>query len=362
LVATLYLSLFSMLLVGVALVYLVADFGDRLNIFLNKPWAAVLTLYWNKSLVAVHQLAPAAMLLAASATVTLLRRRHEWTAIQSVGGSRWTVVTPIVACSVGLAALLVGFDEWVVTRAGERVDQMMVHTFGRWGDYSTYYFPKKWFRVGNVLVHLRGQPQDDGSLPEVTLFFMDERFRLTRRADAALMRAVGSTSWELREVTRRTFSPQGQLDAERLGVWVVDLPGSTPDSFAIRQGRPELMPAFVLLEQHALRSRVGLAGAQQYLLALHNRFALPLTGAGAALFALSLALRPHRKGYLTQALFEGLLVSATLFTFTIVSRGLVLAEHLPAAIAAWTPMAVMIAGAVSLWWHDEGAPFGRALL
>ena len=64
LIAKLYLGLFGLALVGVTLVYLVADFGDRLNVFLNHPVAHVAELYWYKSLMTLHQLSPAAMLLA----------------------------------------------------------------------------------------------------------------------------------------------------------------------------------------------------------------------------------------------------------------------------------------------------------
>jgi lipopolysaccharide export system permease protein len=354
LVSRLYLSLFAGLLAGIALVYLVADFGDRLNVFLDKPLAAIAELYWHKLMQTSHQLAPAAMLLAAGATASVLRKSSEWTAIQSVGGSRWTLVGPVLACAALSAVGLVVFDERVVTKSGEKVDHMMLHVFGRWGDYGLYYLPKQWYRVGDAIVQVRGR-DEQGRLSDVSLYHVDPRFQLAWRADAATMASLEGARWRLTDVTRRTFAADGALTSERFERLDVALEGSDPMSFAIRQGRPELMPTATLVEQQALRARVGLP-SQQYQLALHNRFAYPFTGVAAALFALTLALRRGRKGYLTQALFEGLLVSVVLFSVSLVARGLVMGEHVPAWLAAWAPV-VMLAGlGAALWWREERRP------
>jgi lipopolysaccharide export system permease protein len=359
LVARLYASLFLGLLAGIALVYLVADFGDRLNVFLDKPLSAIGELYWHKLMQTSHQLAPAAMLLAAGATASVLRKTSEWTAIQALGGSRWTLVAPVLVCAGLSAGGMVAFDELVVTKSGEKVDHMMLHVFGRWGDYGLYYLPKQWYRVGDAIVQVRGR-DDAGRLSDVSVYHVDERFRLAWRADAVTMESARGAAWRLTDVTRRTFDPGGALTSERFDTLEVTLAGSDPLSFAIRQGRPELMPTVTLIEQQALRARVGLP-SQQYLLALHNRFAYPFTGVAAALFALTLALRRGRKGYLTQALFEGLLVSVVLFTVTLVARGLVMGEHLPAWVAAWAPVAMLTSLGALLWRLEERAPRPRVV-
>ncbi|MCA3015374.1 MAG: LptF/LptG family permease [Myxococcaceae bacterium] len=354
LVARLYVALSAGLLAGITLVYLVADFGDRLNLFLDKPLSAVAELYWHKAMQTGHQLAPAAMLLAAGATASVLRKTSEWTAIQALGGSRSTLAVPVLACALTSAAVMVAFDELVVTRSGERIDHMMLHVFGRWGDYTLHYSPKPWYRVGDAIVRVGGR-DEAGRLTDVSLYEMDERFSLAARTDAAVMEPAGGERWRLRAYTRRTFLSGGGLQKERGDAVEVALSGSDPLSFAIRRGRPELMPTAALLEQQSLRARVGLP-SQPFLLALHNRFAYPFTGVAAALFALTLALRRGRKGYLTQALFEGLVVSVVLFTVTLVARGLVMGEHLPAWVAAWSPVAVLTALAATLWRLEERPP------
>lgn len=358
LVARLYLSLFLLCLLGVTLVYLVADFGDRLNVFLNHPALLVAEFYWFKGLMTVHQLSPAAMLLAAGTTVSVLRRRAEWTAIQALGGSRWTIVAPILSAALVVAAGLVVFDEWVVTRAGERVDFLMVNRFGRWGDYGFFYFPKQWFRVGSDIVHVRGETEPSGRLDDVTMYRLREGFQLAARIDARAIEPRGDDRWGLLDAVERRFEADGTSRVTRFPELVVTLKGSDPQTFRIRQGRPEQMRLRELREQQVIRARVGLP-VERFWLAFHNRFAYPLTGVAAALLAMSLALRAGRRGHLTLALIEGLIVSLALFTFMLAGKALVLGEHVSPGVAAWTPIVGLVLLGAAMWLWAEGR-FRRA--
>ncbi len=352
LVARLYLGVFLLCLLGVTLVYLVADFGDRLSVFLNHPASLVAEFYWFKGLMTVHQLSPAAMLLAAGTTISVLRRRSEWTAIQALGGSRWTVVTPIVGSALAVAAALVVFDELVVTKAGERVDFLMVNRFGRWGDYGFFYFPKQWFRVGSDIVHVRGEAHD-GRLEDVTLYRLRDGFQLASRIDARALESRGGDAWVLADAVERRFEAGGQSPVTRFPEFAFTMPGSDPQTFRIRQGRPEQMRLRELEEQQVIRARVGLP-VERFWLAMHNRFAYPLTGVAAAVLAMTLALRPSRRGHLTLALIEGLLVSLALFAFMLAGKALVLGEHVSPAVAAWSPIAGLVVLGAGLWLESEG--------
>jgi len=359
LVAKLYLGLFVLALVGVVLIALVADFGDRLNTFLNKPLSDIAALYGNKLLVTVYQLSPAAMLLAAGASISVLRQRSEWTAMQALGASRWTLVGPVVTCAGLLALGLIGFDEVVVTHAGEQVDIITVQRFQRWGDFGFYYFPKQWFRVGSSIIQVRGASEPSGRLLDVTLYRLDEHFRLAARVDGRAMTSRGGTRWLVEDAVERTFDAAGQSALSPQGPREVELPGTDPQTFRVRQGRPEQMPFADLLEQRQIRAKVGLP-IERYSLAMHNRFAYPLTGVAAAFLALTLALRPSRRGHLTLALIEGLFVSVALFAFMLIGKALVLGEHLAPGVAAWAPTVGLVVLAAGLWLAAEGQLWPRA--
>lgn len=351
-ITRLYVVLAASMLAGVVVIYLVADFGDWVRIYVNRPWTDVAWLYWFKAQVAVQQFAPAALLLAGGAAVTVLRRRGEWTAMQALGFSRWAMVLPLLV-SAGVAAVgLMAFDDFVVTKAGRRIDELMVQKFGRVGDTSVFYAPKRWFRVGRHVIQVRGEATREGALSEVSIFELGPKFELERRLDATRMLSAGPGRWMLEGVTERRFAsgpgtPVAKPEEE------LALEGTTADTFRIQVGRPELMPFGELLEQESLRAKVGLSSSR-FWYAFHSRLAYPVTGVAGALLAALLALRPSRKGALALALVEGAGISFGLFTLTLAGKALVLGEHAPAWGAAWAPVVGLVIAAVLVWLASEG--------
>lgn len=352
-VTRLYLSIFAGTLFASLLIFLAGDLGDRWELFLGKDTADVAALYWNKSLLLVHQLGPVAALLAAGATVSVLRKRGEWLAMQALGASRWTVMLPVGLCAGLLMGGLVAWGELVVTRAGPEVDRLMVHKFGIWGDFRFYYFPQAWFRSGKHVFNVRGGTGDDGVMREVTVLAMGENFELEARYDADTLQSVRGDTWLLQGVRVRRFHGAGEAPFERVESLELPVPGTTPETFQLRVGRPEMMRLRDLWHQQQVRARLGL-GTLRLELAAHERFAFPLSGWVAALLAALVALRPERRGHLTLTLVEGLLVTVGLFALMIISKRLALADHLPVGPAAWLPVVVALAALGALWWRFDG--------
>lgn len=339
-------SIFGVVLV----IFIIADLGDRVRMVSKGEWMDVLELYGNKALVASLQLGPAALLLGASATVSTLRKRGELSALRSLTFGTQVLYVPIAVCSLVCAVGLWAFDEWVVTGAGERVDHLTVTRFNTWGDWRFFYSPKQWFRRGDRIFHLRHGDVERG-FENVTILTLNPEFELLSRLDAEKMEFVSDTTWKLTNVVERRFRNQAHslhpspLSIRELGLRREDL--------QIRQGRPEQMTVPRLLEQIAIRSRVGLS-IRRFQLALHNRFAYPLTGVAAALLAVGLAMRPGRKGHLTVALMEGFAIAMALWVMMVVAKSLVLAERVVAWAAAWSPLLILLSVAVYLGARQEG--------
>jgi lipopolysaccharide export system permease protein len=345
---------------AVLTVFLVVDFVDRARAYSGEGWVlAVLELYANKALVASQQLGPAALLLAAGTTVSGLRKRGEVTALSALTFGPSAVYVPIGLCALLACLGFVAFDEAVVVKASRRVDEITTQRFNRWGDWRFYYSPKQWFRRGEHVFFLRAGGPEEG-FQDVSVISVTPGFELKRRLDADSMRPVEGNRWVLSNVVERTFGPGGTTQVRTLPEAEYDLgvPGS---AFRIRPGRPEQMHTDVLRQQIAVRAEVGLT-TRQFLLALHNRFAYPLAGFPAALLAVGLALRPGRKGHLTAAIVEGLLVAVTMWGLMVVCRTLVMTGRLPAGVAAWLPPLLLAVGAAILWMRREGVlPLRRRL-
>ena len=347
-----YLVLVGAVLAGLLVVFLVADFVDRARAYTGPNWVRdVAELYGWKALVATHQLAPAALLLASASLVSLLRRRGELTAILALGFGRRVLFLPVVAVALTAALLLGLMDEFVVGHASRRVDEITALRFHRWGDWRSFFTRKQWFRHQDRILHLESGDVDSG-FRGVTMLRLTPEFELAERVDATSMEFAGGTRWRLVGVTRRTFDGKGGLKLTTVPEQILDL--EIPRSLlAIRPGRPEQMRVPVLRQQIRARREVGLPD-RLYLLALGNRFAYPLAGVPAALVAVALALRPGRGGSLTEALVEGLAVTMGLWGLTVIGRALVNAGRMAPFVAAALPLLALAVALAALLWIPPG--------
>ena len=348
-----YLVLVGAVLAGLLVVFLVADFVDRARAYTGPNWVRdVLELYGWKAVVATHQLAPAALLLASATLISLLRRRGELTAILALGFGRRVLILPVGAVAL-VAALLLGLlDELVVGHASRRVDEITALRFHRWGDWRSYFERKQWFRHQDRILHLEGGDVQSG-FRGVTVLRLTPEFELAERVDAAGMEHAGGTLWRLHGVTRRVFDRRGGLKLTEVPEETVDL-GIPASMLAIRPGRPEQMRLPVLRQQIRARREVGLPD-RLYLLALGNRFTYPLAGVPAALVAVALALRPGRGGSLTGALVEGLGVTMGLWGLTVIARALVNAGRMAPFVAAALPILALSLALAALLWIPPGS-------
>ncbi|ADO72954.1 LptF/LptG family permease [Stigmatella aurantiaca] len=351
-VARLYARFAVGILAALLTVFLVVDFVDRSRAYTGEGWVlAVLELYWNKALVTTQLLGPAALLLAAGAAVSTLRKRGEVTALRALTFGPASLYLPVGAVALAACLGLIAFDERVVAQASRRVDEITTQRFNRWGDWRLYYTPKQWFRRGEHVFFLRSGSAQEG-FRDVAILTLTADFKLARRLDADTMVPLEGNRWRLTGVVERSFSPDGRTAVSAAPEAEYDL-GVPARSFLIRPGRPEQMRLPELREQISARTEVGL-DSRQYELALYNRFAYPMAGLPAALVAVGLALRPNRKGHLTVAIVEGLLIAMAMWGLIVVSKTLVTTERMAPGLAAWLPSGVLVVVATVLWLRREG--------
>ncbi len=337
-VARLTAGLFVTLTLGVVTLFLVIDFGDWLRIYAGKPAADVALLYWYRSHVALVQFAPAALVLAAGLCVTVIRRRGEWTALRALGASPSTVVRPImvVACTAALG--LIAFQEFVVSQSGPNIDRVMVERFDRWGDFLSVYSPRRWFKVGDALLNVRGE-QNPERLEDVRLFQMGASSQLVGWIEAGHLTWLTDGHWRADEATELRFEG-AQAHPGRQGSFELELP-LRPEVTQLAVGRPEWLPLTVLQRQ------VGLMGAMQLpteatRFAIHQRWAAPFAAVLAALIACLVGLKGQRSASVPRTLLEGAGLYGGLFVVGMISRSLAINGRLAPPLAAWLAPLVLL--------------------
>lgn len=335
--ATAYVRAALATLLGVVAVVVVIDFADRAHSFEGPTWITdVLRLYANLALDLAYQVAPSALLLAAGIAVSGLRRFGELTALNALGvNPRRLLVTVGLTCGGACAAVAVT-NEYVVVDAARRADEIKATAFGRGGDLRPYFSEQRWFRGDGRVYNLRGS--EGAAFLDVSIYEMGPDFRLVRRIDAARM-SPAAGGWRLEGADIATFREGQRASAERVDELTLPLPESAED-FRLRVGKPRQFGFHELLEQIEVRDRVGLESAD-YRLELYGRVAYPFTAVPGALLAMLLAMRRDRKGHLTTALAEGILVSIVMWSMLIVFRALGTSGRIPPAAGAFMPLAIL---------------------
>lgn len=359
-VAGQYLKTFAVVLAAVSGIFLVIDFADRAGHYTGPGVVRdVARLYGCKLLVVAYQLTPAALLLAAGACVSGLRRRGEVTAIAALTVAPWVLYAGVLGGGLVVALSAFALDQvpvrpdqtakTVLGWAGQTVDEISAVRFRQWGDFSTYYGPRQWFRGKDRIYFLRRS--DGSSYVDVSIFSMTSDFRLAGRLDAERMEPQPDGRWRLLRGSERTFPAEGQTHVEPFAERLVRF-AEPPSELQLRRGRPEQMTIRQLQEEGQRREKLGLPAAG-YLLALHNKLAYPAIGLPAALLAVALALRRNRKGHLTTALLEGVAIVGALWCANVLFRASASAGHLHPALAAWAPFALLLgAWAAAVVWLD----------
>ncbi len=351
-VARLYVGLLLATLAGVTLVFLAVDFGDQQRSLSDLPGAVLLELYVYRGLIAFRQLAPAAMLLAAGATASVLRLRGEWLALQALGVSPLQAFWPIFVLGGLLALGLVAFDDAVVTRAVAKSQAIRPAAWQALGPQQDQ--QPRWFRFGDTVLEVRGE-SDGAQLSDVTVYELTPSFALWRRIDVTRLGRTSERTWRAEGVVSHSGGQAEVLAGEPLR-----LPPEAIEALNVTGQRAEALTFEQLAEQRRVRRALGLP-TRNVEFAHHLRIAYPFTGVAAAALAVALALRSNRRGQLTLVLVDGVSISFLLVLLLAVGRTLVLNGRASAAFAAWTPPVGLLAAVIVSWGLGAHARRRRAL-
>ena len=325
-----------------SLLFVLFDFVDHLNAFAGKPTALVAELYANKSVLIIADLLPTALILAACLVAGELLRRGEWTALQALGCGRRSVLVPLIVVGALMALASWAIAERGVSRAGPRVDQMLVGNFSRWGDYRFFYFPQRWRRTADGFLFVEGERSADGKVLQGVMVLSTSPGKVERRLDARTLTYVSGYNWRAEDVWTRSFSEPESYSHEPERI--IELPPLTPENFTAALGRFEHFPYSTLRTELARNDhRPSERAHLRYVLG--QRYAQPFAAIVGAVLAVLLVLRGNRSR--GQSLATGIAVIALLHASALVAKSIALGGHLQPEVAGILPL-VLLGAAVLL--------------
>jgi len=317
-------------------IYLLIEFFERVDDFLeHKAVAAQYLRYFGWKLpVILVDIAPLAILLSVFLTLGSLSRHGELTAMRACGLGLARVSRPLIIAALLLSVGHFYLSDRLVPYGAAETRRVLKHELvGRPELARTQ--EQVWFREGNAIVFTRLFLPKKGILRDITIYEVDNNFRLKRRIDAPKAVWRENRGWILQEVVVRTFTPDGQpnreLERKRLPYNLTKSPGD----FAANQLDNRELPFSELL---SLSRRLSAEGydTTRIRVDLHQRVAYSVTCLLMALLGIPFALQRGRGSNLALGVTISVAIGMIYFLLQSAMTAFGYAGTLPPWLAAWS--------------------------
>jgi lipopolysaccharide export system permease protein len=293
---------------------------------------------------------PFGVLFAGMACFWWLAKRHELTAMRAAGFSAWQFVAPLA-----LAAFVIGLVHIMILHP---VSAGMV---SKYEDLESEYFSQHkklitisqhglWLREadsqGEVIIHADTVVLEDWSLKGLTVLFFDEQGTHTRRLDAESV-ALKPGRWVFKNgVSRDPNMPDEPFETSTLAtdLTLQDIQESFSDPDTISFWK---LPDFIKTLRDTGLETTPMEVYYQSLLTQ------PLLFAAMIMLAATVSLRPPRFQSPLLMLVSGIGLGFVVFFMSSFLRALGNSHQLPATLAAWSTVIIVMLGSITWLLNTE---------
>ncbi len=330
-----FLRVVALCLVAFIVVYLIADFSDRIDDFLRHqaPVGAIVRYFLVRIPLIVNQVLPIAVLAAMLLSLGGFSRHNELTAMRACGVSSAQIVAPLLGVCLALSAFIFVWNEKVVpyfaTRAHyiNTIEIKKRQMQGLLGDQQV------WAHGQDTFYNIQSFDARSRTLVGITIYPIDPEFHLKGLVEIPRAHWNG-TQWAFRQGVQRVFGSDGEIQTVALEPGTLDLREKPADLMAARRDAEE----FNYSELSALINNLRKKGLDttEYLVDLHLKFAVPFVCTVMALISMPLGMRNLRSSSLANNIGVGLLIGASYWFVLALAVSLGHSGALPPIVAAWT--------------------------
>jgi lipopolysaccharide export system permease protein len=329
-----FLAAFALALGAFILIFITAEFFDRLDSFLrhDAPAGAIVRFFVFKIPLVVTQVMPAAVLVGGLVGLGLLARQNEFVALRACGVSIWQLAAPLVGVAALLSAAVFVWNETVVPYSARRwhtIENTEIkkrRTAGVFAGREVWYHGRAGFyNIDRVSLHRQ-------TLYGLTVYQLGRDFRPKRviEVKSAVWRdGAWTTDGEARMIR---FGPDGVREVKRAPA-TFTLPEALEDFRAVSVEPEELSYGMLRRQINDLR-RKGVDTSESWV-DLHLKIALPAASIIMMLLAVPLATAGTRVTSFATSIGLGFAVGFSYFVLLAFARTLGLSGALPPAVAAW---------------------------
>ena len=345
-----FLKIFALCFGGLLGTYVLVDFIQRIDLFLNYPtpvrWK--LLYFALKMPLFVFHIAPVSLLVALLVTLGILNRNREITAVKCGGITLVHLCAPLVLAGALASFLVFLTNEFLVPAATRQAQEVLDVRIKNRPMRSIFRQNRIWvYGERQTIINVQLLDPVQQTLEGVTLFRFDKSgAQLIERIDARSARYRGGR-WELSQATVRTFLPDGTVRTRSLPLHNLQRSEKPADISQYRE-RPEVMN-FPALREYVRKLRRSGFNPTAYMVDLQAKLTLPLLSFIVTLLAIPIAFRSRSGGSVVASI--GVSIGLGFVYYMTISLGISLghAGKLSPYLAAWLPNIFFLSLAGYFW-------------
>ncbi len=344
-----FAAVFGIALFGFGGIYLVVDFFEKLDDIIEKKaaaWDAVLYFAYKIPAILVQGI-PMAVLLASLIGLGLLQRNREIIALRAAGLRAWVYAGPMVAASVVLALGTFLAGETLGRTLNHKAETLWREKIAKKQTPLGLVQENVWTRGEDFFLQARSYDARARIFLGVSLYQLDENFRLRRRLDAQRLVWAGSKwraekgsvlEWEEGAARHRNFE-------------AMEVPLSLePEDLAAAATLPEDL-RWDQLYAYAQKLAAEGYNTLPYRVELHSRLATACAAVILGVIGVSLSLHLGHRGGIALGITMGLGLTFLYLVLFHTGASFARSEMLPPALGVWAPNALFAAVSAALWFR-----------
>ena len=322
----------------------IVDFFDRFDTFLHRGASAgpIFRYFMFKAPVFVTPVAPIAILAGTLVGLGGLSRHNEFVAMRAAGVSIWQIAAAPLAAALLISGLMFFWNEQVVPYCSQRANDLYEVEIKKQPLKRLTGRRRVWYRGLAGFYNIKHASAKQKALAGLTVYQVGPGFR-PRRVIEVDHAAWNGEGWILTGVRAYRLSPDGSIESEP--ALDFHLPESPEDFLSVHRDAEEF--SFAALRRYIRDLRRKGAHADEYLVDLHLKLAVPLVSLVMVMIGVPLAAKGTRTTSMAGAVAFGLAIGFSYFVVLAFARALGQSGALDPVLAAWT--ANVIFGLVGLF-------------
>ncbi len=271
-----YLKIFILSLCSLVIIYIIILFFQKVDLFIKKqaPLYMMIEYLLFKSPEVIFQWTlPYAVLLATLLTLGNLSVHNEIVAMKAGGISLYRIISPLILISILISFFSFFGNEYLLPYTNQKTHYILEVKVRKEQPSGFFKNFKIWYRSENRIFNIQLIDTERNVLKGVTLYEVDNQFRLIKRLDAREAKWLDG-KWYFLNGSVRNFKDDGSIQMNLFNEIELKIPESWENFKTIERRSKEM--SYSELKKYIQKIQSAGYDATRYLVDLYTKYSFPL--------------------------------------------------------------------------------------